>query len=142
MMTTTANQIPESFWRKKIRCKTCNKEIERHPFQAGQPVKYCSDECRVRYARHHRRIAKNQVEQPAFFPSIGRQNWFFACVSCGAELRNRRKYCSPRCKQKAYRQRNEKNTYWDSYDRITPGVEKINRLKETEYTFGELIRDE
>lgn len=124
----------------KPTCKTCNRELEYSG--TGRIPSFCSDKCRVKYHRDHKRQPKHQVDQFRIRTDGTTQNWAFICPVCGKEMQRKRKYCSARCRQKAYRQRNEKYVYFSSYDRETWGTEKLNRLKETDYTFGELVKND
>jgi hypothetical protein len=83
-----------------IRCKGCNKEFE------SKGLRYCSKECGTAYRERQQNLAT--LAEAGIEPETKRQ-----CETCGVTIpkwRNGRRvskktrYCSAKCKQKAYRE--------------------------------------
>ena len=84
-------------------CAECGRPVWKRP-RKGNPRVFCSSECSHRFYRHE--ALRNRKSELNLIISI--------CNACGGAIPDNRRgdtrYCSPACRQKAYRQRTDNAT--------------------------------
>jgi hypothetical protein len=87
------------FW--NGRCDSCGRVVYESEFRSNRSHHYCCDTCRRRHQSAHGAAVGRECRAKARGPSR-------PCIVCGEHFetgRNDARYCSPGCRQKAYRRR-------------------------------------